>query len=77
MHISDSNRMAIGHGHFDFKALMRALKEINYQGALTMEPVPPVPVAFIGISTEEFLPLRDVYAEECLTRLRQYYEYGG
>jgi hypothetical protein len=31
----------------------------------------------MAISIEEFLPLRDVYAEECITRLRQYYEYGG
>lgn len=77
MHISDSNRGAVGHGHTDFKAIVRALKEIDYQGILTMEPVPPVPDAFMAISMEEFLPLRDVYAKECITRLRQYYEYGG
>ncbi len=72
MHISDSNRAAVGHGHTDFRAIMQALQEINYQGILTMEPVPPVPDAFMAISMEEFLPLRDVYAEECITRLRQY-----
>jgi sugar phosphate isomerase/epimerase len=72
MHFSDSNRQAVGQGHTDFKALIRALKEINYQGILTMEPVPPAPDAFMAISMEEFLPLRDVYAEECITRLRQY-----
>jgi sugar phosphate isomerase/epimerase len=71
MHISDSNRGAVGHGHTDFKAIVQALKEINYQGTLTMEPVPPVPDAFMAISMKEFLPLRDVYAEECITRLRQ------
>jgi hypothetical protein len=48
------------------------LKEIDYQGTLTMEPVPPIPDAFMAISMEEFLPLRDVYAEECILRLRQY-----
>jgi hypothetical protein len=48
------------------------LKEINYQGALTMEPLPPIPDAFMAISMEEFLPLGDVYAEECIARLRQY-----
>ena len=53
-------------------AIIRALKEINYQGALTMEPLPPIPDAFMAISMEEFLPLRDVYAEECIARLRQY-----
>jgi D-psicose/D-tagatose/L-ribulose 3-epimerase len=76
VHISDSNRGPVGTGHTDFKATLRALKEIGYQGALTMEPVPPAPDAFMAISMEEFLPLRDVYAEECITRLR-YYEHGG
>jgi D-psicose/D-tagatose/L-ribulose 3-epimerase len=71
MHISDSQRGPVGHGHTDFVAIIRALKEINYQGALTMEPLPPIPDAFMAISMEEFLPLRDVYAEECITRLRQ------
>jgi hypothetical protein len=50
----------------------QALKEVDYQGALTMEPLPPIPDAFMAISMEEFLPLRDVYAEECIMRLRQY-----
>jgi len=72
VHISDSNRGAVGHGHTDFRAIMRALKESDYQGILTMEPVPPCPDAFMAISMEEFLPLRDVYADECITRLRQY-----
>ncbi|MGA9347484.1 MAG: sugar phosphate isomerase/epimerase family protein [Anaerolineae bacterium] len=72
MHISDSNRGAVGYGHTDFKAIIRVLKESDYQGILTMEPVPPAPDAFMAISMEEFLPLRDVYAEECITRLRQY-----
>jgi hypothetical protein len=52
--------------------LMKALKEINYQWALAMEPLPPFPNPFIGIRMEKYLPLRDVYAEECITRLRQY-----
>ena len=36
-----------------------------------MEPLPPIPDAFMAISMEEFLPLRDVYAEECIMQLRQ------
>ena len=72
MHISDSQRGPVGHGHTDFVAIIRALKQINYQGALTMEPLPPIPDAFMAISMKEFLPLRDVYAEECIARLRQY-----
>ncbi len=49
----------------------QALKEIDCPGALTMEPLPPIPDAFMAISIEEFLSLRDVYAEECIMRLRQ------
>ena len=37
-----------------------------------MEPLPLFPDAFMAISMEEFLPLRDIYAEECISRLRQY-----
>lgn len=37
-----------------------------------MEPLPPFPKPFIGIRMEKYLPLWDVYAEECITRLRQY-----
>ena len=72
MHVSDSNRGAVGHGHTDFKAIMQALKEIGYQGALTMEPLPLFPDAFMAVSMKEFLPLRDIYAEECISRLRQF-----
>jgi sugar phosphate isomerase/epimerase len=41
LHVSDSNRAAPGMGHSDFVPLMRALKEIDYQGYVTMELVPP------------------------------------
>jgi len=71
MHVSDSQRGPVGHGHTDFVTIIRALKEIDYQGALTMEPVPPIPDALMAVSMEEVLPLRDVYAEECILCLRQ------
>jgi sugar phosphate isomerase/epimerase len=41
LHIGDSNRAAPGMGHIDFVPLMKALKEIDYQGYVTMELVPP------------------------------------
>jgi sugar phosphate isomerase/epimerase len=72
MHISDSNRTAVGEGHTDFQSIVQVLKEIDYQGILTMEPVPPAPDAFMAISMAEHLPLRDVYAEMCISRLRQH-----
>ncbi len=72
MHVSDSQRGPVGHGHTDFAAIMKALKEIDYQGALTMEPLPPEPDALLAVHMESYRPLRDAYAEECITRLRGY-----
>jgi len=70
MHVSDSQRGPVGHGHTDFAAIMKALKEIDYQGALAMEPLPPEPNALLAVRMEEYEHLRDAYAEECITRLR-------
>jgi sugar phosphate isomerase/epimerase len=36
-HIADSDRWYAGHGHFDFKQVLEALKEINYDRALSVE----------------------------------------
>jgi len=72
LHIADSNRQAVGYGHTDFKAIMRALKDIDYQGALALEPLPPVPDPYIAARLKRYQHLRDLYAEECIARLRQY-----
>lgn len=37
LHISSTNRYAVGEGHFDFAELIHTLKEINYNGSLTLE----------------------------------------
>ena len=70
VHIADSNRQAVGHGHFDFLALMQALKDIGYERTLALEPLPPVPDPYIAARLRRYLPLRDAYAEECIRRLR-------
>lgn len=70
VHISDSNRQAVGRGHFDFGALMRVLKEIGYGGALTLEPLPPVPDPYIAMRMKRYSSLWDSYARESLQRLR-------
>jgi D-psicose/D-tagatose/L-ribulose 3-epimerase len=70
MHISDSNRQAVGYGHTDFEAIVKALKDINYQGPLTLEPVPPHPNALLAVDMERYLPLRDLYAQDSIAALR-------
>ncbi len=37
IHLADSNRRIPGKGHFDFAAFFATLKEIGYQGSLTIE----------------------------------------
>ena len=41
-HVADNNRMACGMGHCDWGKIIGTLKEIGYQGALTVEFVAPV-----------------------------------
>jgi sugar phosphate isomerase/epimerase len=42
VHVADNNRMACGMGSIDWKAFIQTLKEIGYDGALTVEFVAPV-----------------------------------
>jgi len=58
LHVADSNRQAVGNGHIDFKAVMKALLDINYQGAIAMEPLPPVSNPFLMKRLQKFLPDR-------------------
>lgn len=46
MHIADSNRLAPGLGHLDYEKLIRTLREVSYNGYLTVEALPlPDPAA--------------------------------
>jgi D-psicose/D-tagatose/L-ribulose 3-epimerase len=38
LHMSDSNRGVIGSGNINWKSIVRAIKEINYESFLTVEP---------------------------------------
>lgn len=40
LHLADSNRMAPGKGHLDFHSILNALKEIGYEGYITVEMGP-------------------------------------
>jgi len=41
-HVADNNRLAPGQGALDWKAIVRALKDVGYDGALTAEFVAPI-----------------------------------
>lgn len=72
VHIADSNRCSVGRGHINFKVLIKALKEINYQYALTLEPLPPVSDPYLvlegGVSENIF----DQYAAESIMGLKYF-----
>ena len=40
IHFADSNRLYPGAGHIDFPAIMQALRDIKYQGSLSLECLP-------------------------------------
>jgi sugar phosphate isomerase/epimerase len=69
-HVADSNREAVGRGHTDFAAIVQALHQIGYNRSLAMEPLPPVPDPYIAARIKRYLSLRDVYAQESITRLK-------
>ena len=45
MHFRDSNSLTPGYGNVDFKAVLRAVKKIGYQGYCTIESAPMIPDA--------------------------------
>jgi len=70
-HIADSNRKSTGRGQTDWVKIIRALKQINFEGALACEPLPPSG-SDVYATKEMDRPEneRDMYAEECITYLR-------
>ena len=58
LHIGESNRRAPGRGHIPWKEMARALKKINYKGAVVMEPFLQ-PGGEVGRDISVFRDLRD------------------
>lgn len=71
VHVADSNRQAVGCGHFDFRALLKALKGIGYSGALALEPLPPVPDPYAAMKMDRYRALWDSYADQSIRQLRE------
>ncbi len=71
-HVADSNRQAVGRGHIDFKGIIAALCEINYSGALALEPLSPVPNPYMAVRFPRYREMLDLYLEESIERLKQY-----
>lgn len=69
-HVADSNREAVGQGHTNFRAILQALKDIGYGGALVLEPLPPVPNPYVAARLRTQAEVHDRYAELSIRRLR-------
>jgi len=73
-HIADSNRAAPGEGHLDFKPIIKALKEIDYDKYLSMELLPasadPFGILEKGGGKEFF----DAYTKEAIEYMKAAWE---
>jgi len=57
IHTPDSNRYAIGEGHFDFPQIISALRDAEYDDFMTLEAFAPNPEQTLKQSAENLLPL--------------------
>lgn len=71
-HVADSNRQAMGRGHTDFVALMRALRRIGYQGDVVVECTAAGPDPFTAAKGEGWRDQVRQYAAESLRLLQAY-----
>ena len=71
VHAADSNRQAPGRGHTDFSAVFQALNAVGFDGTIVLEPVPPGADPGMAIIRSDYLPLREIYAQESITYLKQ------
>ena len=57
LHISSSNRYAVGQGHFDYAPVLAALRDIGYDGYLTLEAFAPDPEQALRETAQNMKPL--------------------
>jgi D-psicose/D-tagatose/L-ribulose 3-epimerase len=70
VHIADNTREAAGFGHTDFKEMFYTLKDIGYQGSLTMEFMPRLANPYESSALETQNQLMDIYAEQSINYLK-------
>jgi len=72
VHVADSNRQGVGRGHTPFLSIMRTLKEIDYEGAITLEVMAPGPDPFRAIKNETSKQTLNFYVRKSIELLRLY-----
>jgi sugar phosphate isomerase/epimerase len=53
LQVADNNREPPGHGRLDFAAMARALSDIRYEGAISLEAFPPGSNAFPDVTPDK------------------------
>ncbi len=71
-HVADSNRQAVGRGHTDFVAAVRALTAVGYQGDIIFECVPPGPDPFTADKGPDSVAILEAYLRESLALMKAY-----
>ena len=76
-HAADSNRQAVGRGHTDFLALMRALQRIGYAGDVVIECTAAGPDPFTPVKGPGWRDQVRRYTAESLQLLKAYASLSG
>lgn len=71
VHLADSNRAAPGQGHTDFSPILEALRDIDYQGYLTFELLPPSADPFAVMQAGGHHDFFDRYTEQAITHIKE------
>jgi D-psicose/D-tagatose/L-ribulose 3-epimerase len=70
VHLADTNRRGLGHGHLNLAGVVDALRGIDYQGAAALEVLPPGRDPFQASGDERAARILDEYLTESMARLR-------
>ncbi len=70
VHIADNTREAAGLGSTDFKAALRTLKGIGYQGPLTMEFLPRIADPYAASDMGTLSDMMDLYAAQAINYMK-------
>jgi sugar phosphate isomerase/epimerase len=70
-HAADSNRQAVGRGHTDFRGVMRALKDIGYDGSIIIECTASGPDPFTPVKAPGWREEVAGYVAESIKQLRE------
>ena len=70
VHLADNTREAAGLGKTDFKEVLYVLRDINYQGPLTMEFMPRLANPYASGDLETQSKIMDGYAEQAINYIK-------